>query len=322
VGLNEYALTGHELSLGCLLYSPYSPGAGTMAKPTKTTADYDPEVLDLFDAYIHGAIERRDFINKAGIMALGGLTAASILDGLAPDYVQAMEVPEADPRIEFAYLTYPSPDNWQGYLVKPANATKPAPGVLVIHENRGRNPYIEDVTRRLAIEGFVAISPDALTSFGGWTSDDEGRVQQRTLDGEAMMANWIAAFNYLKSHPDCSGKVGAVGFCYGGGVVNLLATRLPDLGAGVPFYGRQAPLEDVSKIKSPLLMQNGELDERILASQPAYEEALKKAGVDFEAHIYPGARHGFHNNSTPRYDDASAKLAWERTIAFFKHHLK
>ncbi len=293
-----------------------------MAKPTKTTADYDPEVLDLFDAYIHGAIERRDFINKAGIMALGGLTAASILDGLAPDYVQAMEVPEADPRIEFAYLTYPSPDNWQGYLVKPANATKPAPGVLVIHENRGRNPYIEDVTRRLAIEGFVAISPDALTSFGGWTSDDEGRVQQRTLDGEAMMANWIAAFNYLKSHPDCSGKVGAVGFCYGGGVVNLLATRLPDLGAGVPFYGRQAPLEDVSKIKSPLLMQNGELDERILASQPAYEEALKKAGVDFEAHIYPGARHGFHNNSTPRYDDASAKLAWERTIAFFKHHLK
>jgi carboxymethylenebutenolidase len=192
----------------------------------------------------------------------------------------------------------------------------------VVHEIRGRNPYIEDVTRRLATSGFIAMSPDALTSFGGWTSDDEGRKQQRTLDGDAMMENWIAAFNHLKSHPECSGKVGAVGFCYGGGVVNLLATRLPDLGAGVPFYGRAAPLEDVAKIRSPLLIQNGELDDRILAGAPAYEAALKAAGVEFEAHVYAGARHGFHNNSTPRYDDVAASLAWERTIAFFNKYLK
>ena len=293
-----------------------------MGKPTKTVADYDPEVLELFDAYVHGSIDRRGFLRKAGLMTLGGISAGALLKGLSPNYAQAMEIPKADTRIEAEYLVYPSPDDWQGYLVKPAGLKKPAPGVLVIHENRGRNPYVEDVTRRLAVEGFIAISPDALTSFGGWTSDDEGRVQQRTLDREAMMTNWVAAYHFLKSHPDCSGKVGAVGFCYGGGVVNLLATRLPGLGAGVPFYGRQAPLEDVPKIKAPLLIQNGELDERILKAQPAFENALNKAGVEFEAHIYKGARHGFHNNSTPRYDDASATLAWERTITFFRQHLE
>jgi len=293
-----------------------------MAKPTKTAQDFDPEILELFDSFVHGGIDRREFIRKAGLLSLGGLTAASVLSGLVPDYARAMEVEESDPRVQGEYLVYPSPDRWQAYLVKPASLDQPAPGVLVIHENRGRNPYIEDVTRRLATSGFIAMSPDALTSFGGWSSDDEGRKQQRTLDADAMTENWIAAFNYLKSHPDCSGKVGAVGFCYGGGVVNLLATRLPDLGAGVPFYGRAAPLEDVAKIKSPLLIQNGELDERILAAAPAYEAALKDAGVEFEAHVYAGARHGFHNNSTPRYDDMAASLAWERTIEFFQHHLE
>ncbi len=293
-----------------------------MAKPIKTAQDFDPEILDLFDSFVHGGIDRREFIRKASLLSLGGLTAASMLSGLVPDYARAMEVAESDPRVQAEYLLYPSPDNWQAYLVKPAGFDQPAPGVLVIHENRGRNPYIEDVTRRLATSGFIAMSPDALTSFGGWSSDDEGRKQQRTLDADAMMENWIAAFNYLKSHPDCSGRVGAVGFCYGGGVVNLLATRLPDLGAGVPFYGRAAPLEDVAKIKSPLLIQNGELDERILAGAPAYEAALKDAGVEFEAHVYAGARHGFHNNSTPRYDDVAASLAWERTVEFFQHHLE
>jgi carboxymethylenebutenolidase len=292
-----------------------------MGKPTKTINDYDPAVLDLFDAYVHGAIDRRDFIRKAGLMALGGLTAASLLDGLSPDYVQAMEIEKLDERIRGEFLNYPSPDNWQGYLAKPSGTGATWPGVLVIHENRGRNPYIEDVTRRLAVAGFIAMSPDALTSFGGWTSDEEGRKQQRTLDRNEMMANWIAAFNYIKSHPDCSGKVGAIGFCYGGGVVNNLATRLPDLGAGVPFYGRQPALDQVNKIKSPLLIQNGELDQRILEGAPAFEKALESAGVEFEAHVYKGARHGFHNNSTPRYDEAAATLAWQRTISFLHKYL-
>ena len=292
-----------------------------MGKPTNSIQDYSAEVLDLFDAYVHGGIDRREFLRKAGLVTVGGVTAASLLAGLVPDYVQAMEIEPADPGIEAEHLVYPSPDKWQAYLVKPAGLDKPAPGVLVIHENRGRNPYIEDVTRRLAKDGFIAISPDALTSFGGWSSDDEGRAQQRTLDKEAMMNNWTAAFNYLKSHPDCSAKVGAVGFCYGGGVVNLLATRLPDLGAGVPFYGSQPSLEDVPKIKAAMCIQNAELDERIMAGAPAYEKALKDAGVEFETYVYAGARHGFHNNSTPRYDDAAANLAWERTIAFFKRHL-
>lgn len=289
-----------------------------MGKPTRTSDDYDPEVLELFDAYVHGAIDRREFLRKAAVVTVVGLTAR----GLLPDYALAMDIEISDPRVKGEYLNYPSPDNWQGYLVKPTGSAGPWPGVLVIHENRGRNPYIEDVTRRLAVAGFIAMSPDALTSFGGWSSDDEGRIQQGSLDRAAMMGNWVAGFKYLKSHPECSGMVGAVGFCYGGGVVNALATRLPDLVAGVPFYGRQAPLEDVSRIKSSLLIQNAELDERILKGAPAYEEALAKAGVQFEAHIYKGVRHGFHNNSTPRYDDVAAKLSWERTIDFFDKYLR
>ncbi len=289
-----------------------------MGRPTRTSDDYDPEVLELFDAYVHGAIDRREFLRKAAVVTVVGLAAR----GLLPDYVQAMEIELNDQRIQGEYLNFPSPDNWQGYLVKPADGAGPWPGVLVIHENRGRNPYIEDVTRRLAVAGFIAISPDALTSFGGWTSDDEGRKQQRTLDRSAMLENWMAGFRYLKSHAECSGKVGAVGFCYGGGVVNTLATRLPDLAAGVPFYGSQVPVEKVSSIKSPLLIQNAELDTRILKGAPAYEKALRNAGVEFEAHIYKGARHGFHNNSTPRYDDAAARLAWQRTITFFDKYLR
>lgn len=238
-----------------------------------------------------------------------------------PDYVLAQDVAPDDSRIRAEHLIYPSPSNWDGYLVQPAGDTR-VPAVLVIHENRGRNPYIEDVARRLAAAGYLALAPDALTSFGGWTDDESGRAQQRTLDAETMMGNWIAGFEFLQTHPSGTGKVGAVGFCYGGGVVNALATRLPELAAGVPFYGRQAPLEDVPKIRSPLLIQNAELDERILAGAAPYEAALKSAGVTFESWVYEGARHGFHNNSTPRYDEAAATLAWSRTILFFNRHLQ
>ena len=293
-----------------------------MGKPTKTINDYDPAVLDLFDAYVHGAIDRRGFIRKAGLMALGGLTAASLLDGLSPDYVQAMEIEKLDERIRGEFLNYPSPDNWQAYLAKPAGAGAPRPGVLVIHENRGRNPYIEDVTRRLAVAGFIAMSPDALTSFGGWTSDDEGRKQQRSLDRSEMMANWIAAFQYIKSHPDCSGKVGAIGFCYGGGVVNRLAVRLSNLGAGAPFYGSAPPGEEVPAIRAPLLIHYAGLDERVNAGWPDYKEALDANGKSYTMHMYEGANHGFHNDTTPRYDEEAARLAQDRTMAFFNENLR
>ena len=292
-----------------------------MGKPTNQTDDYSPEVLDAFDAYVHGRIERRTFLKRVVAVTASVTAANAVIDGLLPNYAQAMDVDPDDGAISAEYLIYPSPDNWQGYLVGPRAEGK-HPAVLVIHENRGRNPYVEDVARRLAKAGFLALAPDALTSFGGWTSDDEGRKQQGTLDGEAMLANWTAGFNFLKSHPASTGVVGAVGFCYGGGVVNTLATRLPDLAAGVPFYGRQAPLEDVPKIKAALCIQNGELDEWIMRGAGAYDEALTKAGVVLESYVYEGARHGFHNNSTPRFDEASATLAWERTITFFNKHLR
>jgi carboxymethylenebutenolidase len=291
-----------------------------MGKPIHKASDYSPEVLSAFDAYVHGRIERRDFLKRVVAVTASVATAGVVVNELLPDYVLAMDVQPDDQRINTEYLVYPSPDNWQGYVVTPAEQG-PHPAVLVIHENRGRNPYIEDVARRLALAGFVALAPDALTSFGGWTSDDEGRAQQRTLDREAMMSNWIAGFEYLRTHPRSTGKVGAVGFCYGGGVVNALATRLPGLAAGVPFYGRQAALDDVPKIKAALCIQNGGLDERILRGAAPYEEALANAGVEFESYVYEGAHHGFHNNSTPRYDETAATLAWERTVTFFEKHL-
>jgi carboxymethylenebutenolidase len=293
-----------------------------MARPTLTAKDFHPEVLAAFDKYVHGMISRREFLSRSS-QYVGAVGATAILASLTPDYVQAQDVAADDARITTEYLVYPSPQNWQGYLVKPAGASSPLPAVLVIHENRGRNPYIEDVTRRLGVAGFLAFAPDALTSFGGWPgNDDQGREMQSGLDRNEMFENWVAAIRYLQSHPDANGKVGAVGFCYGGGVVNQLAAALPDLRAGVPYYGGQVPTEAAANIKAPLLIHNGELDERIVAGQPAYAEALTAAGVTFEAHVYPGANHGFHNNSTPRFDAAAADLSWERTLAWFNTHLR
>lgn len=292
-----------------------------MGKPKLTTADYDPAVLTAFNDFVHGGIDRRAFLKRVIAVTASAAAASTIIESLLPNYAQAMDVSPDDPSINAEYLIYPSPDNWRGYVVSPSAEGK-HPAVLVIHENRGRNPYVEDVARRLAKAGFLALSPDALTSFGGWTSDDEGRTQQRTLDGEAMMTNWIAGINYLKTHPKSTGAVGAVGFCYGGGVVNTLATRLPDLKAGVPYYGRQASLEDVPKIKSALCIQNGELDTWVMKGAAPYDAALQAAGVELESYVYPGAQHGFHNNSTPRFDEASANLSWQRTITFFNKHLR
>lgn len=295
-----------------------------MANPEKSIKDFHPAVLKSFHEYVHGGLDRRGFLRAVSKFAVGGLTAAAILKSLQPRYAEAQEIVNNDSRIEGEYLNFPSPQNWQGYLVRPANRSEEnLPAVLVIHENRGRNPYIEDVTRRLALVGFMAMSPDALSPAGGWPgNDDDGRDMQRQLDREEMMSNWQAALSYLKTHPQGNGKVGAVGFCYGGGVVNNLAARMPEvLDAGVPFYGSQVPIEAAANIKSPLMFQNASTDARILAGAPIYEAALTSAGVSFESYIYEGASHGFHNNTTPRYDEAAAALAWERTIDWFNQHL-
>jgi carboxymethylenebutenolidase len=293
-----------------------------MAKPALTANDFPAEVLADFDKYVHGMISRREFVNRSSRFAAAG-SATMFLAALSPNYAQAQDIAEDDPRITTEKLVYPSPQNWNGYVAKPANASGKLPAVLVIHENRGRNPYVEDVTRRLAVAGFLAMAPDALTSFGGWPgNDDEGRDLQAKLNRDEMFANWVAGVKYLQSHPDSNGKVGAVGFCYGGGIVNQLAVALSDLAAGVPYYGGQPSAEDAARIKAPLLIHNGELDTRIVEGQKAYGEALTKAGVQFEAYVYPGANHGFHNNSTPRFDEAAADLSWERTIAWFNAYLR
>ncbi len=295
-----------------------------MANPKQTIKDYDPEVLDAFHEYVHGGISRRSFLDRVGKFAVGGLSAAAILKSLQPKYAEAQELEADDSRIVSQYLNFPSPQNWQGYLTRPAGrGGQRLPAVLVIHENRGRNPYVEDVTRRLALVGYMAMSPDALSPMGGWPgNDDDGRRMQSELNGEEMMGNWQAALMYLKNHPQGNGKVGAVGFCYGGGVVNMLAAQMPDvLDAGVPFYGRQAPSDLAANIKSPLCIQNASTDARILAGAPAFEDTLARAGVEFEAHIYEGASHGFHNNTTPRYDEAAAALAWERSVDWFNKYL-
>jgi carboxymethylenebutenolidase len=294
-----------------------------MGKPTQTAKDFHPEVLDAFDKYVHGMISRRDFLNRSSKFAVGAVTAATLLQSLSPNYAQAQDIATDDARIESDYFVYPSPQDWQGYLVKPANTSGPLPAVLVIHENRGRNPYVEDVARRLGVAGFLTLAPDALTSFGGWPgNDDDGRRMQAELDRDEMFANWVAAIEYLQNHPDSNGQVGAVGFCYGGGIVNQLAATIPNLGAGVPYYGSQVNAAAVANINAPLMIQNGGLDARILAGAPAYEEALSAAGVEFESYVYEGANHGFHNNSTPRFDEAAADLSWERTLEFFNRHLR
>lgn len=290
-----------------------------------TAKDFDQELLDLYDYYAHGKINKREFLDKAGKFAVGGVTALALLNMLSPNYALAQQVNFNDPEIDPAYITYPSPNGHRevrGYLVKPAEVTTPLPAVLVIHENRGLNPYIEDVARRVAKAGFMALAPDGLTSVGGYPGNDaDGRELQRTVDREKLMNDFFAGFEHLTARDDSTGNVGATGFCYGGGVVNALAVAYPELKAGVPFYGRQAAAEDVPKIQAPLMLQYGALDERINEGAPAYSAALTEHGKIFEEHFYPETNHGFHNDSTPRYDEAAAKLAWDRTIDWFNTYL-
>lgn len=292
----------------------------------KTANDFDPEVLRLFDKYVHGQVSRRDFLDGATRFAVGGLTAVALLDALNPKFAEAKQVVEDDPRIKAGYVEYPSPQGYgklRGYLVQPANAKGKLPTVLVVHENRGLSPHIEDIARRLALDNFIAFAPDALFPLGGYPGDeDKARELFPQLDQAKTQEDFLAAAAVLKGLPQGNGKVGVVGFCYGGGIANFLATRLPDLGAAVPFYGRQPPIEEVAKIKAPLLIQDAEKDERILAGLPAFEAALKAAGVRYQSYVYPGAQHGFNNDTTPRYDEAAAKLAWQRTVSFFNQHLR
>lgn len=292
----------------------------------KTAKDYDPEVLRLFDKYVHGMISRRDFLRRAARFAVGGMTAAALLESLAPRFAQAQQVPAGDPRIRAKYLEYPSPEGYgvlRAYLVQPANAKGKLPTVLVVHENRGLNPHIEDIARRLAVDDFIAFAPDALFPLGGYPGDeDRARELFAKLDQDKTRADFIAAAGILKNLPEGNGKAGVVGFCYGGGIANFLATRIPDLKAAVPFYGAAPKTEDVPAIKAPLLIHYAGEDERINAGWPAYEAALKAAKVGYEAHVYAGVQHGFNNDTTPRYDEAAAKLAWRRTIDFLNAHLR
>lgn len=290
-----------------------------------TAKDFSPELLELYDFYAHGRITKREFLDRAGKFAVGGVTAMAILGMMGPNYALAEQVSFNDPEIVGEYVMYPSPNGHgevRGYLVRPAAATGKLPAVVVVHENRGLNPYIEDVARRLAKAGFIALAPDGLTSVGGYPGNDEaGRELQSKVDPEKLMNDFFAAIEWLMAHEATTGKVGITGFCYGGGVANAAAVAYPELGGAVPFYGRQPAAADVAKIKAPLLIHYAELDERVNAGWPEYETALKAAGTRYEAFIYPGVNHGFHNDSTPRYDEAAANLAWERTLAFFKANL-
>ena len=292
----------------------------------KKATDFDQKLLTLFDRYVHGLINRREFLEGASKFAVGGLSAAAILESLNPKYVQAQQIPEDDPQLKTETIEYPSPQgsgSIRAYLARPANSSGNLPGVVVIHENRGLNPHIKDVARRTGLAGFLALAPDALTPLGGYPgNDDEGRTLQRQLDRGKMTEDFVAAALHLKSHPECSGRIGVVGFCFGGGMANTLAVRLPDLAAAVPFYGGQPAAEDVPKIKAPLLLHYGGLDTRVNKGWPDYEAALKANGVTYTAHIYEGANHGFHNDTTPRYDQAAATLAWQRTIDFFNQTLR
>jgi carboxymethylenebutenolidase len=289
-----------------------------------TARDFSPQLLELYDFYAHGRITRREFLDRAGKYTAAGVTAVAALDMLKPDYARAQQVSFTDPDIVAEYVTYPSPEGHgevRGYLVKPASEG-PHPAVVVVHENRGLNPYIEDVARRLGKAGFMALAPDGLTSVGGYPgNDDRGRELQAQVDSEKLLNDFFAGFEHLLDHTDSTGKVGCVGFCYGGGVCNAMAVAYPELAASVPFYGRQADAADVPRIEAPLLLHYAELDERINAGWPAYEAALEEHGKDYTVHFYDGVNHGFHNDSTPRYDEAAAELAWQRTIAFFNEHL-
>jgi carboxymethylenebutenolidase len=292
----------------------------------KTAHDFDQELLVLFDAYVHGAIDRRGFLEKATRYAVGGVTAAILLDQLSPKFAEAQVVKPDDQRLKGERIEYDSPKGsgkMQGYLVRKAKENDKLPGILVIHENRGLNPHIEDVARRVALDDFVAFAPDALSPLGGYPGDeDKARELFSKLDGTKTREDFVAAAAFLKNRPECTGRIGAVGFCWGGGMVSYLATRLSDLAAGVPFYGSAPDTADVSRIKCPLLIHSAETDERINAGWPEFERALKAANVKYERFLYPGTQHGFNNDTTPRYDAAAAKLAWERTIAFFNKNVR
>ncbi len=291
----------------------------------KKASDYDQELLDLYDRYVHSSISRREFMDKAARFAIGGVTVAALVEGLLPNYALANQVDDKDPRIKTEYIDYYSPQGHgkiRGYRARPAGASGKLSGVVVVHENRGLNPYIEDVARRLAVAGFDALAPDGLTPLGGYPgTDDEGKVMQRKLDKGKLRWDFIDAFVHLRSDANSTGKVGVVGFCYGGGVSNAMAVHLPELAAAVPFYGSQPAAEDVVKIKAPLLLHYAGLDKRINAGWPEYEKALKAHSKEFTAHIYPEVNHGFHNDTTARYDEAAAELAWQRTVDFFNAKL-
>lgn len=287
--------------------------------------DIKQEVFDLYDDYAHNRLDRRGFMEKLSVHAVGGLTVASLMSFLMPDYKNTLQVKAGDPRLKSEYINYASPKGGgtiKALLSMPADAKGKLGGIVVVHENRGLNPYIEDVARRAALAGFITIAPDALTPLGGYPgNDDQGREMQSRRDKNEMLEDFIAAYDYLKQQKDCNGKVGVVGFCFGGGIANLMAVRIPDLAAAVPFYGAQPPLDEVPKIKAPLLLHYAGLDTHVNEGWPAYEAALKANGKEYTAYIYPNVNHGFHNNTTPRYDQAAADLAWSRTIDFFKAKL-
>jgi carboxymethylenebutenolidase len=291
----------------------------------KQASDFPQELLDIFHLYVHGDIDRRAFFDRASKFAVGGVTVAGLFEALRPNYAWAQQVPKDDARIKTEYATVQSPQgngSIKGYLATPAKAGK-YPAVLVVHENRGLNPYVEDVARRLATSDFIAFAPDGLTSVGGYPGDDErGGQLFGKVDREKMTLDFIAAINWLKARPESTGRFGVTGFCFGGGISNTLAVRMPDLAAAVPFYGGAPAAEDVPKIKAAVLVHHGELDTRLVQAWPAYEAALKANNVRYEGYVYPKANHGFHNDTTPRYDEAAAKLAWQRTLGWFNKYLR
>ncbi|WP_040248468.1 dienelactone hydrolase family protein [Psychroserpens mesophilus] len=288
--------------------------------------DISQDIFDLYDDYAHNNLNRRQFVEKLSLYAVGGLTVTSLLSFISPNYIDTLLVQPDDPTLDSQYITYDSPKGGgtiKGLLSQPKANTTKLPGVIVIHENRGLNPYIEDVGRRVAKEGFISLAPDALTPLGGYPgNDDDGRTMQKKRDRNEMIEDFIAAYHYLKSHEHCNGSIGVVGFCFGGWMSNMIAVRLPELDAAVPYYGRQPSDEDAAKIKTPLLLQYAELDTRVNEGWPAFETVLKANDIEYQAYIYPGVNHGFHNNTTPRFDKEAADLSWERTIAFFKLHLE
>jgi len=288
--------------------------------------DIKQEVFDLYDDYAHNRLNRREFMQKLSVYAVGGLTIASLMSFLMPDYVNAIQIKPDDPRLQSEYISYQSLKGGgtiKALLSKPSDTKELLGGIVVVHENRGLNPYIEDVARRAALAGFISIAPDALTPLGGYPgNDDEGRTLQSKRNRDEMLEDFKAAYDYLKDHKNCNGKVGVVGFCFGGWISNMMAVQLPGLSAAVPFYGSQPTSEDVPKIKAPLLLHYAGLDTRVNEGWPAYEKALKEHGKEYKAYLYANVNHGFHNDTTPRYDKAAAELAWTRTIEFFNEKLK